>query len=288
MNVPSEQLNQPGGIAERLYRLRKDAGLTGVDMARQLGWPRSKISKIENGRQMPAPSDIRAWASECGHPDVVNELLDLLAEVQETHRQWRRELRKGHAAIQTDVDQRTRQAARIRNAEIALVPGLLQTGAYARSLSTEIAGVYGIGEEGVEASVAARMQRQEILYDNAKKFEFVMTEAALRVMPCPPQVMLGQLDRLLGLGLDNVTLGIVPMGVQLSMTPVHGFLILDDVTIIETYSSETEIQGDEAAAYGRIFDRLMAEAVTGENARQLIVASADYLRTRQAPSGQSK
>ena len=288
MPYTSEQLSQPGGIAERLYRLRKDAGLTGVDMARHLGWPRSKISKIENGRQMPATADIRAWASECGHPDAADELLDLLADVQETHRQWRRELRKGHAAIQTDVDQRTRQATRIRNAEVAIIPGLLQTGAYARSLSTEIAGVYGIGEEGVEASVAARMQRQEILYDSEKEFEFVITEAALRVMPCPPQVMLGQLDRLLGLGLDNVTLGIIPMGVQLSMTPVHGFLILDGVTIVETYSSETKIQGDESAAYGKIFDRLMAEAVTGENARQLIVASADDLRAQRIPPGKSK
>jgi transcriptional regulator with XRE-family HTH domain len=243
------------------------------------GWSRSKISKIENGRQMPSEDDIRAWADECGASDAVPELLVALGEVQAVQRRWRQELRRGHAAIQTDLDQRLRGAALIRNAEIAVIPGLLQTSAYALSLATEIAGVYGIANEGINASVAARMRRQEILYDGAKRFEFVITEAALRLLPCPPQVMLGQLDRLLSLGLGNITLGIVPFGVHLTMTPVHGFLIVDDATIIETYSSETELTGADSEAYGMIFGRLMAEAVTGDDARRLIASAADHLRS---------
>ena len=39
--------------------MRKAAGLTGDRMAEDLCWPRSKISKIENGRQMPSAEDIR-------------------------------------------------------------------------------------------------------------------------------------------------------------------------------------------------------------------------------------
>ena len=45
MQPTGETLNEPGGLAERLKRLRKVAGLTGVQLAAQLGWPRSKVLK---------------------------------------------------------------------------------------------------------------------------------------------------------------------------------------------------------------------------------------------------
>ena len=61
MRPASEQLTQPGGLAERLAGLRSAAGLKAVQLAESLGWARSKISKIENGNQVPSPDDIRAW-----------------------------------------------------------------------------------------------------------------------------------------------------------------------------------------------------------------------------------
>ena len=47
--------------------------------------------------------------------------------------------------------------------------------------------------------------------------------------------MLGQLDRLLSLDLDNVTLGIIPMGVQLAVLPISDFLMLDDQAVAESH-----------------------------------------------------
>lgn len=90
--------------------------------------------------------------------------------------------------------------------------------------------------------------------------------------------MLGQLDRLMSLDLDNVQLGIIPMGVQLAMPPINSFLMLDDIVIVESFGSEDEGGEDESAAYARIFDRLMTEAVTGEEARRLIAAASASLR----------
>lgn len=276
MHPTDERLNQPGGLAERLYAMRKAAGLTGDRMAEDLGWPRSKISKIENGRQMPSADDIRTWTAECGHPEAADDLLDLLSDVQAVHRRWRTRLRRGHAAVQDDLDRRTREAKRIRSAQVLIMPGLIQTASYARSILAQIAPTYGT--QDLEETVAARMRRQEILYDTSKTFEFVITEAALRMLVVPPQVMLGQLDRLLGMGLGNVTLGIIPMGTELDMAPVHGFLMLDEAAIVETYDEESEAGEEESAAYGRIFDRLMAEAVTGDEARRLITSAAADLR----------
>ena len=59
---------------------------------------------------MPTDADIRAWAEACGQPDAVPELLDMLSEAQAVHRQWRHQLRGGHAAFQAEFDALVRAA----------------------------------------------------------------------------------------------------------------------------------------------------------------------------------
>ena len=275
MQPTGEWLNQPGGLAERLQRLRKAAGLTGDRLAAMLGWPRSKVPKLENGRQMPTEADIRAWAEACGQPEAVGELLDLLSDAQAVHRQWRHQLRSGQAALQAEFDAIVRGAKRVRNFEVLLIPGLLQTPDYARYRALEAVRLHGTRAEAVEETVAGRMRRQEVLYDTAKTFEFVITEAAFRLLLCPRPVMLGQLDRLLVAStLGNVTLGIIPAGTELPVAPMVGFLTVDDMTIVETFTSADTIPGQESAAYEQIFGELLAEAVTGDEARRLITAAA--------------
>jgi transcriptional regulator with XRE-family HTH domain len=260
-------------------RIRKDAGLTGDQLAARLGWARSKVPKIENGRQMPTDADIRAWTEACGELDEGPALLELLSDAKAVHRQWRHQLRSGHAALQVEFDTLVRQAKRIRNFELLLIPGLLQTPDYARYRALEAVRLHGTAPERVEETVVARMRRQEVLYDTGKTFEFIITEAALRYLLCPPQVMRAQLDRLLGVpGLSHVNFGIIPPGRELPIAPMAGFLMADDVTIVETFTSEVTLRGEESAKYGAIADGLMNEAVTGDEARHLIAVAAAALR----------
>jgi uncharacterized protein DUF5753 len=89
-----------------------------------------------------------------------------------------------------------------------LIPGLLQTPEYARYRALEAVRLHGADPDGVEAVVAARMRRQEVLYDTTKPFTFVITEAALRYLLCPQSAMLAQLDRLATVSdFGNVSLG---------------------------------------------------------------------------------
>jgi len=262
-------------------RLRKAAGLTGDELAATLGWGektgRTKVSKIENGKQTPDADEVRAWALACGHAEQAEDLADLVADVQTVHTRWKRRLRDGHASVQEDIGRRTQAAKRIRNVEVAMIPGLLQTGAYARSIITAVSAAYGTSD--IDAAVAARMRRQDVLYDQSKTFEFVITEAALRLLPCPPQVMAGQLDRLMSMDLANVTLGIIPFGTELPMMPYNSFLLLDDELIAETWGGKDEERGgDESAVHDRIFGLLAGESVTGDEARRLITAAAADLR----------
>jgi hypothetical protein len=236
------------------------------------------VPKIENGRQMPTEADIRSWTEICGVPQATGALLGMLAEAQAVHRQWQHKLRSGQAALQTEYDTLVRNAARIRNFEIMLIPGLLQTPDYTRYRALEAVRVHGAAEDGVDATVAARMRRGEVLYDAGKAFDFVVTEAALRYLLCPPAVMIGQLDRLaVASRLPNVRLGIIPPGTELAVAPMVGYMVLDDIALAETFTSMETYVGAEAAKYDEIFDALMAESVTGDRARALIAAAADDL-----------
>lgn len=279
MRPTGEWLNQPGGLAERLQRLRKSAGLSGDRLAVELKWPRSKVPKLENGRQMPTDADLRAWADATGHPEAVPELLDLLTDAQSVHRQWRHQLRGGHAALQAEFDALVRGASHVRNFEVTFIPGLLQTAEYVRCRALETVRVHGTDPAKVEATVAARLRRQDVLYDHQKTFEFIVTEAAFRLLPCSRAVMLAQLDRLMTAStLANVTLGIIPFDVELNVAPEVGFLTVDDKTIVEVPAGFDQATGRESAEYARIFDLLMAESATGEEARRLIAAAAESLR----------
>jgi transcriptional regulator with XRE-family HTH domain len=275
-----EWLNQPGGLAERLVRLRKAAGLTGDRLAELVGWPRSKVPKIENGRQMPTEADIKAWADACGQSAAVSELLKMLSDAQTIYRQWRLGS-GGHEALQGQYDALVRNAARIRNFELLVIPGLLQTPDYARYRALEAVRLHSADQDGVEATVAARMRRQEVLYDTSKTFAFIITEAALRYLLCPRAVMLVQLERLAAIsGFGNVSLGIIPPGVELPVAPMVGYLMADDTAIVETFTSVITVSARESPKYAQITDELLAESRTGEEARRLITAAAEDLKEK--------
>jgi transcriptional regulator with XRE-family HTH domain len=279
-----EWLTQPGGLAERLQRMRKAAGLTGDRLAAELGWTRAKVPKIENGRQMPTEADIRAWAEASGQPDAIPELLGMLGDAQAIYRQWRLGA-GGHEALQGQYDALVRGASRIRNFQIMMIPGLIQTPDYARYRALEAVRLHGADPDGVEATVAARMRRQEVLYDTRKTFTFVITDAALRYLLCPRDVMLVQLERLAAVsGFGNVSLGIIPPGVELPVAPMVGYLMADDITIVETFTSMITVSARESPKYAQVTDELMAESATGEEARRLVTAAAEDLRAMTACS----
>lgn len=76
MTTDYQQAREALGVRLRELRMSApDGRLTGTELARRLGWPQPKISKLENGRQTATPDDLRAWADETGQPDAYDELL---------------------------------------------------------------------------------------------------------------------------------------------------------------------------------------------------------------------
>lgn len=285
MSSTDEWPTRPGGLAAKLRDLRVAAGLTGAALADRLGWApagQPRVSKIENGRQLPTEEDIRAWVGATGESEATAiALLDLRIEAEARHRRWRQRVRGGQAALQAEYDARVRGASLVRNLETMVIPGLLQTPDYARSQAMQAVRLNGADPAEVDAVVVARMRRQDVLYDTAKRFEFLVAEAALRHLYCPPAAMRDQLDRLVATtyGRSNVWFGILPFGVELPLIATAGFVVLDDeLAIVEGFVDEYEYRGELAAVLEKVMSTLAAEAWTGERARERIVRAMSELR----------
>jgi transcriptional regulator with XRE-family HTH domain len=259
-------------LGTRLRDLRHDAQLTGRQLAESQSWHPSKVSKIEAGKQTPSQADIQAWSVACARPDLTAELVASLQSLEGQYVEFRRLFRSGQRAAQESIAEVEAGATTTLNFENVLVPGLLQTPEYARSILSErleeIAGV-----DDVADAVAARMQRQQVLYRTGKRFHFVITEAVLRYRLSAPEAMAGQLDRLVALStLTTIRFGVIPFHVRLPVFPLHGFFVYDEQAVhVENFTAALKLtQPSEIAAYVRIFGRLAAVAAYGADARVLI------------------
>jgi hypothetical protein len=244
-----------------------------------LSWPASKVSKLENGRQTPSDDDIRAWTGATDSEHEVEALLASLHTLEVQHAEWQRILRTGLKPRQqahVEWDEKTRL---FRAFEATVIPGLLQTAEYARSRFAE--GIRRLNlPNDIDEAVQARIQRQEILYRPDKRFHFVLTEAALRFRLCPPEVMLGQLDRLVSFSaLPNVRLGIIGFETQYATSPWHGFWMYDNERVlVETFSAALDLrQPQEIELYANAFDQLASVASYGRSARAIIMRAIDTL-----------
>ncbi|MFJ1644404.1 helix-turn-helix domain-containing protein [Streptomyces sp. NPDC088258] len=273
-----------GALGQRLRELRQRAGMTGRQLAESLSWPPSKVSKLENGRQTPTAEDIRDWTGATAAEDQSEALLTSLHTLDLQYAEWQRQLRTGFTSHQSSIARLDARTRFFRAFEPTVVPGLLQTAGYARERFTQGATTLKVPHD-VDEAVRVRTQRQEILYRPDKRFHFVLTEAALRFRLCAPEVMLGQLDRLISLStLPNVKLGIIGFGTRYDVAPWHGFWILDhDRVMVETYSAELNLaQPSEVKLYGTAFERLAAVAAYGRAARALITQVTEDL-SAEAP-----
>jgi len=256
----------------RLRELRRNARITGSDLAVRLGWAQSKVSRVECGRQTATPDDVAAWVDATdGHPDLVSDLLSMLSNIESDYATWRRELRAGTRRKQLNFLKLESRTSVIRGLETCVVPGLLQTAEYARYRLGEMSTLHSAPDD-TPTALDVRMRRQQVIYDASKRFHFVLSEAVVRTLLCPVEVMRGQLDRLIVVsGLANVRLGVLPFAVELPVAPLNGFWIFDDVIVtFETIAAEIHVRDpDEVALYARVFEQLAAKAIYGDEMRKL-------------------
>lgn len=259
-------------LGTRLRELRRDAGLTGRDLASLAGWHSSKVSRIEYGKQNPSEDDIRAWCLHTHAEDQVRDLIASLRGIEALWVEWRRQLATGTRRRQKISVALAEQTKVFRAYDPTVIYGMFQTAQYAREIMSLGVKFHQI-QDDLNAGVAARMERQRFLYQGDRRFLVILGEQALRTNIGGQDVMIGQLDRLLAVtGLPNISIGIIPAAARMPLAPENAFLIFDDrMVMIETYSAELTItQPREVAVYAKAFSWLSEAAVYHQRARALI------------------
>jgi transcriptional regulator with XRE-family HTH domain len=257
-------------LAAVLRGLRDGTGMTTYQFADAIGWSQSKVTRIENGRTQATADDAEAWAEATGAAESVRDELSRLAYAAWTEaRSWRASHRGGLAARQREMADMDRSAAEILHFQPAVIPGLLQSESYARRVLT-FGDVSSRG--GIDAAVKARMARQSILREPGRRFEYVLTEGALRWRPGAMALMEEQLGHLLAAAaLPAVTLAVIPFDREARTVYSHGFAIFripeGPVVLTESYTKEDFLADPrDVDTYERIFTLLRESALTGDEA----------------------
>lgn len=212
-------------LASELRRLRDLAGVSGRELAQRIGISQSKVSRIESGAVVPSLPEVTAWGKELGVSVETQGQLTALTEAayNEVH-PWGSALRRGN--LQESVQDQESTASRLHVFQPSVVPGLLQTAEYARRVIAMFHGQYANTDPAAE--IASRLHRQLALYDTDRQFEFLITEAALRWRPGPVRLQLAQLHHVASIStLDNVTVGLIPLGVEATTLITHGFVLYE-------------------------------------------------------------
>lgn len=259
--------------------MRKDANLTARALAVTAGWHFTKVSKLENGARCPSEDDIRAWCQACGAADQIPDLIATVRHIEAMYLEYRRQMQAGLKHLQESSIPLYERTRLFRVYETLVIPGLLTTAEYAEAIFRFWAEFMNLPDD-VDQAVAARMERQRVLYAGDRRFLFVIEEQALRTRAGTPAVMTGQLDRLLAvMSLPRVSMGIIPSMAERHSLAQGSFWLFDNSRVhVESISASLTItQPREIALYARAFERLQQSAVYGHAARRLIAAAlSDY------------
>jgi transcriptional regulator with XRE-family HTH domain len=262
-------------LGAELRKLRSLAGLSQRVLVEALSSSQAGISRIEHGETLPSREQVIAWLRACGvgdDQDVRDRVLGLADSAHGETRPWGDMLPTNESHLQTVAGNRENSATLIRNCQLTWLPGLLQTAEYARLVIEQ---TDPESERDTAAALAARVQRQQILFEKGRQFEFLIAETALLWAP-EAGVLAAQRDRLLSLAtLPTVEIAVLPNR-RIGTPAWHSFIIFhaaDEESFVTTelVHGGQEITDPHAVRrYVALWDRLWKAAATGDEAVDLI------------------
>jgi Domain of unknown function (DUF5753)/Helix-turn-helix domain len=219
--VPRRQLGR------HLRDLRNRSRLTVRMAAQKLEWSEAKIWRIETGQTSLRSLDVEAMGKVYGAPADLTEALMGLAKETKARGWW-------HAygdVIPEGFDLYIgleEAVSALSWYESELVPGLLQTEDYARTVIQ--ADKPDVDDDEIERRVHVRMARQALLTraTDPPTADVILNEAILRRPVGGPQIMAAQLERLAdSASLPNVSVRVLPFSAGLHHGLMSGpFVIL--------------------------------------------------------------
>ncbi len=258
--------------------MREEKGLTPEAAAAQLGWSRSKVSRIETGRTMASRSDVAAVCDLYGANSSERAgLIQLASEVRQ--RGWWTAYADVFTGSYIGLED---EAALIRQWEVQLIPGLLQTEDYARTVIS-----MHRPEGDAQRRVMARMARRTLLSQpNAPSLNAILDEAVLRRPIGGRRVMHEQLEALLiAARRTNITIQVLPYhtGEHAGLEGAFTILSFSDendpnVAYVESTAGDIYVESTEQVERCTlIFERIRGAALSPEDSLRLISETKEDL-----------
>lgn len=271
-------LTRSDGLATRLRHAR--GSVSQARFAEPLGWAPSKVTRIEQGIQVPTSKDIDEWAEQAGLDEIQRgQLQAMLEEFHSMRSSFRDRMKQegGQEAVQQGYNDLYAGSTVIRSYQVAFVPGILQTRAYATATLTYMADLHKSAMDITQA-VEKRLERRELLQDSTRAFEFIIHGSVLETAFVPVDVLKEQLRWLLmATDMPRVRLGVVPLRAPVENPPQNAFVMYDDLVIFEHWSGEIKAPQGDSDFYSSLMERLWRDAREGEEARQVIQESIGLL-----------
>jgi hypothetical protein len=247
--------------------------LTLDEAAGAMGWNAPKMSKIENASQAIRPNDVTALLKVYGisDPEVCTALDNLAKDAGK--KGWWQTYSGIVSPAYADYISLESDAEQIYEWAPLLIPGLLQTAAYARENIACIT-TFRTPDE-VAALAEVRLARQSVLTHpgTPPALWAIIHEAALHQrFSVRPATMREQLRRLLDAAeMPNVTIQLMALDSTAHPGVLGGFSLVSfpgptpDVVLLENLSGAAYVEGDDAAPFAKAAERIRATALSVED-----------------------
>ncbi|MFF3915018.1 DUF5753 domain-containing protein [Streptomyces sp. NPDC001852] len=174
------------------------------------------------------------------------------------------------SGVQHELATLERNATHLRYFLPAIPTGLIQTPEYLRHVMAKTS---ASETRDVERVIGLKLERQAVLDDLDKQFEFLLTESAIRWQLCEAAVMERQIEHLVSLSRrPNVDLKVLPLSARVSEIPFNTFTLYDTtLATLEVFTGRVVVrEAEDIEHYVRIFGVFAEHAYTGNAARQLL------------------
>ncbi|WP_406272437.1 helix-turn-helix transcriptional regulator [Streptomyces sp. NBC_00191] len=262
----------PTFYGKELRWKREEAGLTLQQLVEGSFYGPSHLSEIERGeRRMPAEL-----------AEHVDKALGTDGFFKRRCEDVRKAKRRGHASYFERVLEAEKHAETIEEWCPTLIPGLLQTDAYARAV---VRSAHPLApDEEVEEKVSARMARARLFEDDHKTPEYwaILPESLLHQPILPPEQTAEQLERIAALARRRRILPQIlpwnrgPHPLMLGTAKIMTFPDAPPLVYTEAqYSGDTIDDPALVKQYRKAYDRLRAAALPPEASLALIEQAAE-------------
>lgn len=264
-----------------LRALRTEKGMTVEQVAERLLCSPSKVSRLETGHRGATLRDVRDLCDLYGIRDGTERerMMRLAREGKRTG--WWQGYDLDYFATYVGLEA---DAVGIDYYQSAIVPGLMQTEDYARAMHE--AGIPKFTPERIDKLIEVRLTRQQLLVKSPPlRLNAVLDEAVLHRVVGGPQVMHGQLNRLVELaGTPSITIQVIPYSVGAHPAMDSTFRILDfadlmpSVVYVEGLVGWIYVERQfDIDRYRLIFDHLRTVALNPQESIKLILKiGAEY------------